>query len=327
MRRGVREILLVLVLSCTTWRVSAAASDDAEGLIQQGLALRRSGKNFEALKFFQRALGLAPTPRSNAQLGLAEQALGHWVESEQHLGTALAADTDGWIRKNRAILEASLSTVRSHVGLVEVTGEPAGASVRVNGNVVGTLPLTEPIRANEGYLEVDLQAPGWLPAHRTLTVKPAQSQRLFVRLDASGSPPPIAADAPPPAVARGEADSHTSRTSPQQISRPPERADSGRTLRGIGMGAAALGVLGVAGGIWMSVRVASLKRDVEAGNNDPQLQTDGHRAEKLQWVGYGVGAGALAAGGILYYLGMQRENAVTLVPLPRGALALVHWRM
>jgi hypothetical protein len=45
----------------------------------------------------------------------------------------------------------------------------------------------------------------------------------------------------------------------------------------------------------------------------------GKRAEILQWVFYGVGAGAIVAGGVLYYMGVTAASAssakVSVTPL------------
>src|SRR5262245_25439921 len=94
---------------------TAGTADEAEPLIQKGIELRRASKDFEALTYFKQALAIAQTPRAYAQLALAEQALSHWVEAEQHLTTALDARTDPWIKKNRAVLEGSSAAIHSHI--------------------------------------------------------------------------------------------------------------------------------------------------------------------------------------------------------------------
>jgi hypothetical protein len=124
----------VLAVLAGTSQVQAGTPDEAESLIQKGIELRRAHKDFEALGYFRQALAVAQTPRAYAQIALAEQALAHWVDAEQHLGAALSVGDDSWIRKNRAVLESSGATIRSHIGQLELTGEPEGARVRVNGS-------------------------------------------------------------------------------------------------------------------------------------------------------------------------------------------------
>ena len=51
----------------------------------------------------------------------------------------------------------------------------------------------------------------------------------------------------------------------------------------------------------------------------------GERAEKMQWVMYGVGGAAVLGGAILYYLGARERSATTVAVEPRegGAVVLV----
>src|SRR5207244_1663513 len=51
-----------------------------EALLDQGYALRERGDDDQALAKFQAAYRLAPEPRALAQIALAEQALGRWLD-------------------------------------------------------------------------------------------------------------------------------------------------------------------------------------------------------------------------------------------------------
>src|SRR5262245_2039922 len=85
------------------------AGDEA---IANGIALRRQGKNAEALREFQRAYAADPSPRALAQIALAQQALGNWLAAESGLVSALSAAHDNWIVHNRAALAGALEIVR-----------------------------------------------------------------------------------------------------------------------------------------------------------------------------------------------------------------------
>jgi hypothetical protein len=130
-------------------------------------------------------------------------------------------------------------------------------------------------------------------------------------------PPAVAAPVtePPPAVEQAA---------------PPSRPDPA-LLRKIGLGAGAFGALAVATGVVLSFRVMSSERQVEkdlrsTGNVDNQALSkklrDGARLETFQWVAYGIGAAAVAAGTVCYVLGLraERESAVAfgVAPAPRG---------
>src|ERR1700710_859420 len=96
---------LVLVLSLLSRPVMAA---DAAALLRQGVALRRAGHDAEALKLFQQAYQIEPTPRALAQMAAAEQALGKWGAADRHYRRALTDESDPWILKNRAVLTKAL---------------------------------------------------------------------------------------------------------------------------------------------------------------------------------------------------------------------------
>src|SRR5436305_2127194 len=108
---------------------SYGSGEDVEALLKKGIELRRNGRDREALAEFQRAAQISRTARATAQIALAEQALGLWVEAESDIKDALASAQDPWIAKNRAVLEGALRTIRNHVGTLEIWGAPEGAEV------------------------------------------------------------------------------------------------------------------------------------------------------------------------------------------------------
>ena len=138
------------------------------------------------------------------QIAVAEQALGRWVEAERHLLEALHAG-DPWVENNRPQLEASLESVREHLGSLWIVCATPNAVLSLNGSVVGSLPAG-PIRLTVGEVRVVLEAPGFARSERLVAVAPGQSKRLeleLVRIDAAGDEagsnalPPAASHSPP----------------------------------------------------------------------------------------------------------------------------------
>jgi PEGA domain len=166
----------------------AAPVDDAEVFVRRGIALRKDLKDREALDQFQRAYQLARTPRIAAQIGVAEQALGRWVDAEVHVTQALAAPTDAWIVKNRPALEKAMTTIRSHLGSVEILGSPAGANVRIDGREIGKVPLSSALRVAAGTVVIEMRAPGHFPVSRTISVAADVLTRETVVLPPSAAP-------------------------------------------------------------------------------------------------------------------------------------------
>lgn len=154
---------------------SVAATDAAE-LVKGGIMLRRNGDDAGALEKFDQAYKLQESPRTLAQIGLAELALGRWAVAHDHLTAALDARGDVWIAKNRQGLVDALKAIEKHVGKLEVLGQP-GAEVHINGVARGVLPLAAPITIATGTASIDLVAPGFVAARRITVISAGQLTR------------------------------------------------------------------------------------------------------------------------------------------------------
>lgn len=86
-----RAIIIAIVLTVVSQLANAADDKAADALISKGLELRREGRALDAINLFQKAVAIAPSPRSFGQLGLAESAVEHWSDAEEHLNAALAS--------------------------------------------------------------------------------------------------------------------------------------------------------------------------------------------------------------------------------------------
>jgi hypothetical protein len=166
----------------------ATPADGAESLVREGIALRSAFRDAEALEKFQGAYEISKTPRIEAQMGAAEQALGRWVDAEAHLAHALAAPGDAWISKNRATLQNALRTIRSHIGSLEILGKPPGAEILIEGEVVGRLPLAAPLHLPVGKTTLELRAPGYFTVTRGVTIEAEKPTRetVVMRKEESG---------------------------------------------------------------------------------------------------------------------------------------------
>lgn len=185
---------------------SPALAQDANALIEEGLALRREGRDGEAVERFRAAHAIDHGGRSLAQLALAEQAAGEWVNAERDLVAALAID-EPWIAERRSVLESALATIRTHVGRLHVVSSAPNGTVFVDGREVATLPM-EPISFEVGAVTVEVRAPGFRTVERSATIRPGALSRLSVDLVPLSDeraertePEPLPIEAP--AVARG----------------------------------------------------------------------------------------------------------------------------
>jgi hypothetical protein len=171
---------------------AASAATEADAAIKHGVELRRQGEDLPALDEFQRAYATQRSARALAQIGFAEQALGRWRDAEEHLVQALADTDDRWIRGNRATIERSRAAIAGHLGSLEVLGGPEGAEIRIDGRVVGRLPLARAVRVAAGGIGVELRAEGYLPSSRPVTIAAGQLARETITLQKIEPPPVVA---------------------------------------------------------------------------------------------------------------------------------------
>jgi hypothetical protein len=180
---GGLALAAVILISFAESPSRAADSTDAEALIRQGVDLRSNGKDERALPLFQQAYKITRTPRTAGQLGLAEMSLGYLLEAESHLNEAMESPAHPWVLKNHTALVEALNTLRGKIGEVLVEGQPAGAEVRMNGRLVGGLPLAGPVRIAEGRVEVELSAPGYVSSLKVISVAGGTKQAVRISLE------------------------------------------------------------------------------------------------------------------------------------------------
>lgn len=148
---------------------AARCASSAEPELRHGLLLRRANRPDEALTAFRCALTLGAGVRALVQVALAEKALGRWLEAFTHLSEALTLKNEPYIAQNQAALAAELAVVESHLGALEVVGEPQGAAVHIDGRRRGDLPL-RPLRLAAGVVTLRVHAAGFLDSQRSVTV-------------------------------------------------------------------------------------------------------------------------------------------------------------
>jgi hypothetical protein len=272
--------LVVLVMLAAP---AAEPSSEAE-LIRRGVAEREQGRDQMALELFRQAFDRYHTPRSQAQMGLAYQALGRWGEADENLSSALAATGDSWISNNRKALEQALAVIGQHVGTVEVQSNVPGTEILIDGRLVGELPLRRPLRLPGGPVMLQARAEGYMTSQRPITVMPGQMTRESFTLlpvskaPAAAPPPPVYVEAPAP---------------------PPEPAPSPLRSKWTFIGAAA--ATAVAGGLalWSGLDTLSA-RDRYVADPTAERYHDGvSREKRTNWLIGGtavLGAATLGLG-------------------------------
>ncbi|MDX2087885.1 MAG: PEGA domain-containing protein [Kofleriaceae bacterium] len=254
-----RRFLVFWLAAFLLFAGGAAFADDVDALIKQGVALMAKRDYVAAMDVFRRAHEIAPSPRTFAQIGFVHMAMARWVEAEDQLLQAIAEREDKWARRNRAVLEDSLRKVRDHLGYLEVAGQPAGAEVRVDGELVGLLPLRRPLRMAVGDPAVIVTAPGHEKFQGTTHVTAGETARMRIdlkRVQATLAVPPAT-----PVLASGaNAGPSVDATS---SAHPVHAAGPERPVRRLGVALAIAGAVAVAAGV--PILLATNKDNLGAG--------------------------------------------------------------
>lgn len=282
---------------------ASAGSSRADALIEQGMQLRRAGKDEAALAAFEEATTLDPeSTRARVHLAAAHQALGHWVEADALLAELLQRSDDPYIQRHHTTLLRAQEFVGRHLGTLLLAGQPAGALVTVDGRELGSLPLAKPVRLPVGSYQLEVRQPGHYPLRRTVTITAGSTLREEVELA------PLQAAAPAPVESSG---AEATFGVPRWLA---------WTLTGLAAGGA------VATGVAWGVR----NRHAERWNSDaclapgrargevcPGERDDGKRAETLAYVS-GAATVLLAAGAAVSWTLLE----VPLAEAPSGAEAV-----
>jgi hypothetical protein len=149
----------VLILAALAIAPAAYADDgereaEAERLYADGQKAAQAERWTEARDRFREAFALTPHAQIAVQLGRAELSLGESASAAEHLAFFLRTATDA-SASDRQTVQAMLDRARAKVAAVEVTVEPSGAEVRVEGREVGTAPLADPVFVEPGTRDVE----------------------------------------------------------------------------------------------------------------------------------------------------------------------------
>jgi hypothetical protein len=184
MTLGVRFAAAVVVLAATApgWRASAAepspsAKAEARDRFSQGLRLFEKGENTAALAEFQRAYELIPNPVVLYNIGLVYAAMERPVEAVDALDKFLAVGGPSVTSEQGQRARKTRDEQAARVAEVEIViNKPA--SVDVDGVEIARTPLAMPLRLSSGAHVISVQAPGYLAAHREVTLAGQVKQTL-----------------------------------------------------------------------------------------------------------------------------------------------------
>lgn len=172
------DLLALSVFASLTFSATAARADEdarldagTQDLVQRGIALRRSGKDEAALDLFLEAEKRSPNSvRVLLHVTTAAQATGKWLLAYEYLNKAGLYREQPYYQRYRSSIHTIEEAIALHIGRLRVLGSPRGAEVLVNGEPLGTLPLSEPKVLEAGSYVLEVRKPGYFPLRRPISV-------------------------------------------------------------------------------------------------------------------------------------------------------------
>ena len=261
------------LLATTAW---AGDQAEAERHFEAGVALQKLEDFEAAIAAFQASLDLYPTKAALFNLANCLRAVHRYadaLDALQRLNREYGDRIDGPMR---AAVDRQLEELLNLTAELRLRVEPAGATVRVDGHVVGQSPLPQPIRLSPGPHLVEAMLAGYESAHVTVQLVSRDQLTQALVLERNAPEPqseasPTSAAQPPPTV--------ETRTAPQA---DPAGSSEYLTAAWVTVGAgAALVAGGAATGIWALSIDGDLADDCSDGHCPVTRQSDVDRLDTL----------------------------------------------
>jgi hypothetical protein len=121
-----------------------------------GVEFYKQRKFEEASIEFAMAYDLKPSYKIFFNIGQAENMLEHYAEALKAYRAYLEQSGESIPEDRRVLVENELKRLINRVGYIEVNGDYQGASILIDGEAKGVLPLTAPIIVDIGKREVEV---------------------------------------------------------------------------------------------------------------------------------------------------------------------------
>jgi hypothetical protein len=191
----VRAVIPILIVGLAPL-ARADSRTDARDRLEEGSLLYRKGDYQGALRKFEEARALYPSPKIYFNLGQALSHLGRTAAAVDAFEKFLAEAPDA-AGERRRDAEALLGELRPRIGFVRVIAEE-GSEVAIDGQPAGVAPLRRTIAVDPGTHQVTARAPGARIGHvGSVEVTAGQT----VEWEGKEAPAPLA-DGPLPLPAR-----------------------------------------------------------------------------------------------------------------------------
>jgi tetratricopeptide (TPR) repeat protein len=196
----IRVLAWIVLVSQIAFAPMTLAQDDAkktarkllaEGdrFLQRGNYLAKKGKREKAneqyllaLDNYQRAFEAVPKPQIYFAIGEAETKLGRYLDAFKHY-TTLLEESEKVSDELRAAVEVRIDAVKAHLAVITVKAVPKGATVSLDGEEIGKVPLAQPLVMEPGEHLLVIRLKGHTPFEEKLTLSAGDKSTKSVKLE------------------------------------------------------------------------------------------------------------------------------------------------
>jgi PEGA domain len=155
---------------------------EAKAAYQSGLLVFNDGDSLGALEKFKHAYEVARDPRLLWNMAVCEKELRHYARAASLVQTFLKESGTRLTAEQRQSAVETQNALRAFYSRVTLSNAPDGATVSVDGTVVGSTPLTEPLLLDLGSRKLRVEQPGFEPFETQLDVPGASELTVPVSL-------------------------------------------------------------------------------------------------------------------------------------------------
>jgi hypothetical protein len=273
---------------------NADATKEASERYMRGLELYGQAEYVLALIEFERAYELVPNYKVLYNIGQVRIQLSRYAKAREALEAYLEQGGDQISQERRQQVQADLQMLAERTARLSIVTTEPGAEIVMDGDSVGTSPLSEPLLVDAGEHNVEVRKSGFETWTGRVTLAGRDERSLPVTLVAT---PEVK---PPPKVV-------VERRTERQI----VAGGSGRSLMWIGW--AATGTLAISSGVvgYFGINKANdlESRRTDYGTSRAELDDLKGSARTLFLISDLTGAAAVLMGGVSLYLTLSTSDA------------------
>ncbi len=186
-RARLRRLRNATLLSLATWSQAGLAQKDAQVEARESFALGyrlvQEGKLEAGIAAFERAYAASPHFSVLYNLAQAYAASGQVVRAVETFERYLSEGAEQVPEARRTSVNGAIAYHSRRIGELSV-GAPRGASITLDGHVVGTAPLAAPLRVGAGTHVLRVELPGHRASERSVSVEGETEGHVDFRLEA-----------------------------------------------------------------------------------------------------------------------------------------------